>query len=243
RLAQARPDRYEPDYAMSLSNYAAHLGDVGRSEEALEHAQQALEIRRRLAQARPDRHDPDYAMSLSNYAARLSDVGRSEDALEHAQQAQEIHRRLSAKRPLRFEGNLFDSDCSVQFLSWLADRSAGDWVLPNPNALPETIPLHRRPVFALYAAFVRACLAPDEASRAEGFKRVVSAWSILPVAGRAVARDCWLCAAAWCAVSAREAVAQDDWHGEWRSFVSRRQGRVPNWMVKVAQRLSFQWPV
>jgi tetratricopeptide (TPR) repeat protein len=243
RLAQARPDRYDPDYARSLSNYASHLSDVGRSEDALEHAQQALEIHRRLAQARPDRYDPDYATSLSNYASLLNNVGRSEDALEHAQQALEIYRRLSAKRPLRFEGDLFHSGCSVQFLSWLAYRLARDCVLPDPNALPETIPLHQRPVFLLHAAFVHACLALDEAARAEGFKRVVSAWSILPVAGRAVARDYWLCAAAWCEMSAPDSVARDDWHTEWRSFASRRQGQVPDWMLKVAQRLSFQWPV
>ena len=42
-------DRYEPDYAMSLSNYAIWLSEAGQNKEALEHAREGLEIRRRLA--------------------------------------------------------------------------------------------------------------------------------------------------------------------------------------------------
>ena len=103
RLAQTRPDRYEPDYAMSLNNYANRLSEVGQSEAALEHARQALEIYRRLAQTRPDRYEPDYALSLNNYANHLGEVGQSEAALEHARQALEIYRRLAQTRPDRYE--------------------------------------------------------------------------------------------------------------------------------------------
>jgi hypothetical protein len=41
RLAQTRPDRYEPDYAGSLGNYAAHLREVGQGELGLEHARES----------------------------------------------------------------------------------------------------------------------------------------------------------------------------------------------------------
>ena len=58
------PKRFEPNYAMSLNNYAKHLGDAGQYEEALNHDRAALEIRKRLAQKHPDRFEPYYAMSL-----------------------------------------------------------------------------------------------------------------------------------------------------------------------------------
>jgi tetratricopeptide (TPR) repeat protein len=198
RLAHTSPDLYEPVYATTLSNYAIVLGDVGQSEQAVEHGRLALEIRRRLAQTRPDRYDSNYAMSLNNYASHLSEVGRTDEALEHAKQAVAIYQRLSAKRPERFDDSRMNVACFMHFLSWLCDQPPIGCVLPDPNTIPETILPHRRPVFILYAAFVQGCLAADEASRADAFKRVDAEWRILPLAGRTAAREYWLCAAAWC---------------------------------------------
>ena len=65
-----------PSLAGRLNNLANRLGDVGRREEALETAGEAVTIRRQLAEASPAAYLPDLAMSLSNLANRLSDVGR-----------------------------------------------------------------------------------------------------------------------------------------------------------------------
>ncbi|MCI5126708.1 MAG: tetratricopeptide repeat protein, partial [Candidatus Electrothrix sp. AR5] len=59
RLAQKNPDRYEPDYAMSLNNIASYLSDAGLYEEALTRAGQALEINQRLARKNTDRFAAD----------------------------------------------------------------------------------------------------------------------------------------------------------------------------------------
>jgi hypothetical protein len=242
RLAQTRPDRYDSYYAGSLHNYASRLSDVGRTEEALEHGKQALEIHRRLAQTRPDRYDPVYAASLGNYAIHLREVGKNGEALEHAKLALALYERLSAKRPDRFDEFVLNSAASVHFLAWLCDQPATGCTLPNPNAMPNTIRLHRRSVVKFYATFVGACLGPDQASRTEAFRQAPSEWSILPFADRLDTREYWFCVAAWCATYAPDSMAQFDWLTEWRCFVTQREGRVPQWMLKVGRRLSFEWP-
>jgi tetratricopeptide (TPR) repeat protein len=72
---------------MSLNNLANRLSELGRREEALAAAQEAVQIRRALAAARPEAFTPDLARSLSNLAAMLSELGRREEALAAAQEA------------------------------------------------------------------------------------------------------------------------------------------------------------
>ncbi|WP_284197641.1 glycosyltransferase, partial [Chitinimonas prasina] len=103
KLARAKPGRFEPDWALSLSNYASHLSDLGRSEEAAEKALQALEILEKLARAKPERFEPEWATSLSNYASHLGNLGRSEEAAEKTLQALEILEKLARAKPERFE--------------------------------------------------------------------------------------------------------------------------------------------
>ena len=215
---------------------------MGQSEAALDQARQALEIHRRLAQTRPDRYEPDYAASLNTYANRLSEVGQSEAALEQAHQSWAIYRLLAAKRPEKFDYDAINVASSIQFLSWLCDRTAIDCALPDPDAIPPTIRPHRRPDLELYAAFLQACLASEEASRRDAFTRVQSAWGALTVGGKTATRDYWLCAAAWCATHAPDALDALDWQTQWQSFVTQRKGYVPWWMLEVARRLSFRWP-
>jgi hypothetical protein len=94
----------------------------------------------------------------------------------------------------------------------------------------------------LFASFVQACCAPDQAVRSDAFKQVVALWGDLSRANKTSAQDYLLCAAAWCATFEPAAVANVDWQTEWHQFVNRRQGHVPCWMQTVAQRLQFQWP-
>ena len=75
-------------------------------ESGLEHARQALKIRRKLAKARPDEFEPDLATSLSNLANHLSEVGQYESGLEHAREALEIRRKLAEAKPDRFQPDL-----------------------------------------------------------------------------------------------------------------------------------------
>jgi len=103
KLARAKPERFEPDWAASLSNYANHLSDLGRSDEAEAKARQALEIYEKLARAKPERFEPDWARTLSNYANHLSDLGRSDEAEAKARQALEIREKLARAKPERFE--------------------------------------------------------------------------------------------------------------------------------------------
>ena len=54
--------------AMSLNNLGMGFSDLGRREEALAAAHEALDIYQRLAQSRPDAFLPDLAMSLGKIA-------------------------------------------------------------------------------------------------------------------------------------------------------------------------------
>ncbi|MGH6937271.1 MAG: tetratricopeptide repeat protein, partial [Methylocella sp.] len=72
------------------NNLAATLSALGRPEEALAAAQEAVSIRRDLARARPQAFTPDLAMSLNNLAAMLSALGRREEALAAAQEAANV---------------------------------------------------------------------------------------------------------------------------------------------------------
>ena len=87
-----RPDAFLPDLARSLNNLGNVLSDLGRREDALAAAQEAVEIYRRLAAERPDAFRPDLAGSLNNLAQLLSDLGRREEALAAAQEAVELCR-------------------------------------------------------------------------------------------------------------------------------------------------------
>ncbi|MHC4357022.1 MAG: tetratricopeptide repeat protein, partial [Planctomycetota bacterium] len=90
------------EQARLLNNLGPRLSDLGRREDALTAAQEAVEIYRRLAKDRPDAFLPDLAMSLNNLGNRLSELGRREDALTAAQEAVEIYRRLAKDRPDAF---------------------------------------------------------------------------------------------------------------------------------------------
>jgi tetratricopeptide (TPR) repeat protein len=86
-LAQANPQAFLPDLAMSLTSLGNRLSELGRREEALAATQEAADIRRRLAQANPQAFLPDLAKSLNNLGDRLSEVKRSQEALEAYEEA------------------------------------------------------------------------------------------------------------------------------------------------------------
>jgi tetratricopeptide (TPR) repeat protein/glycosyltransferase involved in cell wall biosynthesis len=103
QLAELDPARFEPDWAMSLINYANRLNDTGQHDQALAMAQKSLEIYERLAQQTPDRFEPDWAMSLNNCALILAEVRQHDRALKLHQKGGEISKRLALHTPERFE--------------------------------------------------------------------------------------------------------------------------------------------
>ena len=95
--------------AGSLNNLANRLSALGRREEALAAAEEAVRLYRTLAQARPDAFMPDLAGSLNNLAARLSDLGRREEALAAVEEAVRLYRTLAQARPDAFMPDLAGS--------------------------------------------------------------------------------------------------------------------------------------
>jgi tetratricopeptide (TPR) repeat protein len=106
QLADARPDAFLPNLAMSLNNQSLRLSDLGRREDALTAIEEAVTICRQLADARPDAFLPNLAGSLNNQSACLSDLGRREDALTAIEEALTAYRQLADARPDAFLPNL-----------------------------------------------------------------------------------------------------------------------------------------
>ena len=90
-------------YLLKLAN---RLSEVGRSGEALEVAQEAVDLYRELAQTSPAAYTPNLAGALNNLANVLSEVGRSGEALEVAQEAVDLYRVLAQASPAAYTPNL-----------------------------------------------------------------------------------------------------------------------------------------
>ena len=102
----AREAGYQREFAAVASKLAYRLSEVGRREEAVPPAQEAVELYRDLAEQNPDAFTPDLAGSLNNLANRLSEVGRREEAVLLAQEAVEFYRALAEQHPDAFTADL-----------------------------------------------------------------------------------------------------------------------------------------
>ena len=105
-LAEASPQAYTPNLAMSLNKLANYLSEVGERNEALEAARKAVELYRGLAEAYPAAYTPRLAMSLNNLAAFLSEVGEQDEALVAACEAVGLYRGLAEASPQAYTPNL-----------------------------------------------------------------------------------------------------------------------------------------
>ena len=106
QLADARPDAFLPNLAMSLNNQSLSLADLGRREDAQAAIEEAVTAYRQLADARPDAFLPNLAMSLNNQSLSLADLGRREDAQAAIEEAVTAYRQLADARPDAFLPNL-----------------------------------------------------------------------------------------------------------------------------------------
>ena len=92
-----------------LNNLAVRLSALGRREDALTAAEEAVSLRRTLAAQRPDAFRPNLATSLNNLATMLSELGRRGDALTAAEEAVSLRRTLASQRPDAFRPDLATS--------------------------------------------------------------------------------------------------------------------------------------
>jgi tetratricopeptide (TPR) repeat protein len=92
--------------AARANNRSVRLSELGRREEALESACEAVDIRRALVEARPSAFHPDLAGFLNNLANRLSNLGHREEALQRAREAVELYRAMAEARPDAFRPDL-----------------------------------------------------------------------------------------------------------------------------------------
>ena len=92
----------QSEVARLLNNLSVRMSALGRREEALSKAEEAVRLYEQLARARPDAFLPDLATSLNNLANMLSDLGRREEALSKAEEAVRIYEQLSRARPDAF---------------------------------------------------------------------------------------------------------------------------------------------
>ena len=102
-----------PDEESTLTAHAAAVGalstryaNLGRRKDALEAAEEAVDIRRRLVEYDPDAFEPILAISLNNLANRYDDLGWYESAALVAEEAVDICRRLDQRKPSAFLPNL-----------------------------------------------------------------------------------------------------------------------------------------
>lgn len=99
--------------AGALDGWSLALRELGRREDALAAAEEAVRLRRGLAAARPDAFTPDLALSLNNVAAMLGNLGQWDGALAAVQEAEHLYRALTATRPDAFTPDLAASLSNV----------------------------------------------------------------------------------------------------------------------------------
>jgi tetratricopeptide (TPR) repeat protein len=122
RLAKARPEVYQPDVAMTLTNLANVLWKLNRLEETEEAYREALDIFRNLAEARPEIYQPDVATTLNDLGVMLSQLNRLEQAEEAYREALGIYRRLAKARPEVYQPDVAMTLTNLANVLWKLNR-------------------------------------------------------------------------------------------------------------------------
>ncbi|KCZ87391.1 hypothetical protein HJA_12665 [Hyphomonas jannaschiana VP2] len=89
-----------------LNNLGNRHAALGNREDAMQAAQEAVELYRSLARKNPDTFNPGLAMGLNNLGNRHADLGNREDAMQAAQEAVDLYRPLARKNPDAFTPDL-----------------------------------------------------------------------------------------------------------------------------------------
>jgi tetratricopeptide (TPR) repeat protein len=103
RLADAHPETFLPDLAMSLYNVSIALSDLGKArwEEALDVSRKSVQLNQQIVQNHPNQVDlvANLGMSLFGLSNRLRDLGHKKEALKVARQAVNIYKQLVTTKP------------------------------------------------------------------------------------------------------------------------------------------------
>jgi hypothetical protein len=75
---------------------------LGRRDEALSAAEEAVQVWRQLAATNPAAFGPGLSRSLLNLGNQLSEMGRREEALAATAEAVQVWRQLAAANPAAF---------------------------------------------------------------------------------------------------------------------------------------------
>lgn len=119
QLAAGDPAEYQSDLALALTNLSGRFDKVGRHQDALPAAKEAVTICRQLATGNLAVHQPLLALVLNNLGASLRLVGRHQDALASAEEAVAVYRDLAEQVP-----DLYETEHKRQLgaLRWEYDR-------------------------------------------------------------------------------------------------------------------------
>ena len=101
--AAERPDAFLPDLAMSLNNLGNRLSDLGRREEALQAAEEAVGLYRELAAQRPDAFLPYLATSLGAKGTVLQGMGETAGAIAAFREGVQSLKPLFLRLPEAFK--------------------------------------------------------------------------------------------------------------------------------------------
>jgi CHAT domain-containing protein len=96
-LAKTNP-AYQESLAISLNNLSVSYGELGRRQEALAPAEEAVKICRDLVNTNKN-FMGDLASSLNNLSVSYSELGRRQAALAPAEEAVRIRRELAKSNP------------------------------------------------------------------------------------------------------------------------------------------------
>ncbi|MCU1358021.1 MAG: repeat-containing protein [Acidimicrobiales bacterium] len=99
-LRATNPDH--PHLPITLNNLSVFLDAVGRREEALAAAEEAVAIYRVLVEVNPAAYTPALAPSLNNLSNRLNTAGRREEALVASEEAVGVYRVLAEANPAAY---------------------------------------------------------------------------------------------------------------------------------------------
>ncbi|MEV6924457.1 tetratricopeptide repeat protein [Dactylosporangium sp. NPDC051485] len=99
RMAATEPHAYRPKLAAALGALARRLGDLGRYEEALRAADEAVDVYEELYERYPGSYRAALGIATSNFAVQLDRLGRYGDALALDEQAVEMLRSAHRNDP------------------------------------------------------------------------------------------------------------------------------------------------
>lgn len=95
QMAAKEPARYRPKLAAALHDLAVRLDQLGRPQDALLAADEAVDIYEELAETRPGTYQRAFALALNNLGVGLAGTGDHASALAVEQEAVDLLRARS----------------------------------------------------------------------------------------------------------------------------------------------------